>query len=64
MGAVTARDLQTLLFDRETPDTIRSALDELGKLKPTSAKWAAEILATREELLTELRTIESQGRLL
>ncbi len=60
---MTARDLKTLMFDRETPETIRSALDALNKLQPTSAKWAADILANRDELLQELRLLEGQGSL-
>jgi hypothetical protein len=57
------RDRQQLLADNETADTLRSALDALDVLVPTSLKWALEILRNREELLQELRAIESQGRL-
>ncbi len=60
---MTARNRIELEQDGETPETIRSALDALDKLNPTSAKWAADILANRDELLQELRTIENQGNL-
>jgi hypothetical protein len=60
---MTARSRTELEQDGETPETIRSALDALDQLKPPSAKWAADILANRNELLQELRTIETQGNL-
>lgn len=57
------RDLKTLMFDHETPETIRSALDALDELKPTTAKHGADILRMREDLLRELHTLEGQGSL-
>lgn len=57
------RDLNQLLADNETADTLRSALDTLDELVPTSPKWALEIFRNREELLQELRAIEAQGSL-
>lgn len=54
MGAVTARDLKTLMFDQETPETIRSALDALNGLEPASSVSAEKIIATRNDLLIEL----------
>lgn len=58
-----ARSLDQLMLDKETPETIRSALDDLDKLVPTSPKWAAKIIANRDELLQELHAIEKQGSL-
>lgn len=48
-----ARNLMQLVVGGETIETLESALDELDQLQPTSAKWAAEIIATRNELLLE-----------
>lgn len=57
-----ARNIMQLTADGDTPETIRSALDALDELKPTSSAWAAKISAFRADLLQELQTIE--GRLL
>lgn len=55
---MAARDLKTLLADRETPSTIQSALDALDEIDDPA--WVA---ATRAELLQELRELSDQGRL-
>lgn len=57
---MTARDLQQLLADNETADTLRSAIEALADVEPHDPKWAAE---TRAEFLAELRSIEAQGSL-
>ena len=55
------RDLIALRLDRETPETLRSALQALDDITPNPmperhAKKFAEI---REEFLQELRTMEA-----
>jgi hypothetical protein len=61
---VTARSLEQLIADKETPETIRSALDALDELEPPTQAWRTNLSATRVELLQELATIETQGSLL
>lgn len=61
---MTARTLQAMLKDRETPETIRDALERLDELEPVSDVHVKRIAALRDELQQELRTIETQGRLL
>lgn len=55
---MAARDLRTLISDRETPATIQSALDALDEINDPA--WVA---ATRAELLAELRELSDQGSL-
>lgn len=61
---MTARTLQAMLSDRETPATIRDALERLDEIEPVSDVHVRRIAALREELQQELRTIEQQGTLL
>lgn len=53
-----ARDAKQLMLDRETPETLRFALDGLDDLVPTSPQWVTKIVAAREDFLAELRTLE------
>lgn len=57
------RGIVQLVADGETSETLRSALDELAKLKPVTMQRIRECTELREELLQELRTIEAQGSL-
>ncbi len=61
---MTARTLEALQKDRETPATIRDALERLEELEPVSDVHVKRIAAFREELQQELRTIDQQGTLL
>lgn len=54
------RDLQTLIADGETEETISGALADLKQLKPVTT----EITDLRRELEAELATIQQSGRLL
>jgi hypothetical protein len=60
------RDLITLRLDRETPDTLRSAVAAIAGLKTTNPKHTASILQMRDDFLQELRLVldeEAQGAL-
>lgn len=61
---MTARTLQAMLSDRETPATIRDALERLDEIEPVSEVHTDRINKIRSELQQELRTIEQQGTLL
>ena len=60
---MTARSLEQLLFDQETEETIRSALDALNELKPPSAKHAEDITRMRADLLLELDLVSGRGNI-
>lgn len=60
---MTARSLEQLMFDRETEETIRSALDALAELKPPSAKHAEDITRMRDDLLIELDLVNGRGNI-
>lgn len=57
---MAARSRYQLMFARETPETIRAALDELQKIEPAGPKHAESILQRREELLQELALVEGR----
>lgn len=63
---MTARTLQQLQKDGDTPAEIRDALERLDEIEPISDVHIKRIAALREELNEELRTIEAttQGTLL
>lgn len=52
------------MFAGETAETIKAALDELQEFEPVDSEQGARVLRIRDTLLQELRTIETQGRLL
>jgi hypothetical protein len=55
---MTARTLLQLQKDRETTETIRDALDQTDHVETVSEVHAQRLLALREELRQELRTLE------
>ena len=55
---VSPRDLDTLIKDGETRETIASALAALAEIEPTNDLVARDLEAMRDELLQELRTME------
>lgn len=61
---MTARTLEALQKDRETPENIRDALERLDEIEPVSDVHVKRIAALREELQQELRTLNPQGSLL
>lgn len=64
---MASRDPLSLMFARETPETIRAALEALQTIEPAGPQHAARILAIRDELLQELEIVEGhplQARLL
>ena len=61
---MTARSLEQLMFDRETEETIRSALDALAELEAPSAKHAEDIVRMRNDLLLELELVSGRGNIL
>lgn len=60
---MTARSFEQLMFDHETEETIRSALDALAELKPNSAKCAEDIIRIRNDLLLELDLVSGRGNI-
>lgn len=60
------RDLIALRLDRETPETIRSALDALDGLKTSNPRHLADIREMRSDFTAELKMLlesEAQGAL-
>lgn len=57
---MAARNRLQLMFARETPETIRAALDEIQKIEPVGPKHAATILQKREAMLEELALVEGR----
>lgn len=60
---MTTRDLDALTVDGETEATVRSAIEALDDINPTSEAWRRRLAALRDELMQELRLLESQGSL-
>lgn len=55
---MTLRHPQLLIFNGETTDTLRAALDALDGIEPVDGEHAKKILAMRNELIQELDSLE------
>lgn len=61
---MAARALLALQYDRETPATLRSAVEALDEIVLTApAKHLASLQDLRADLMQELNTLEGQGSL-